>query len=100
MVLHGVHFPEDRLAEFCRAHRVSRLALFGSILRDDFTPESDVDILIEFEAGVRMGLFEFMGLAIELEGMIGRKVDLRGPEDLSFLFRERVVRESRVLHAA
>ena len=100
MVLHGITFPEERLGEFCRRHRVTRLALFGSILRDDFSPESDVDILIEFEAEVRMGLFKFASLARELEAIIGREVDLRGPEDLSFLFRDKVVREARVLHAA
>jgi len=100
MVLHGINFPEDQLAAFCDQHRVSRLSLFGSILRDDFSPDSDVDILIEFEPGVRMGLFKFMGLAMELEKIVGRKVDLREAEDLSPLFRMRVVKGARTLHAA
>lgn len=100
MVLNGVTFPEDRLAEFCARHGVRRLSLFGSILREDFGPDSDVDMLVEFEPGRTPGMFGFGGMILELGEMIGRRVDLRTPMDLSRHFRPYVLREARVLHAA
>lgn len=100
MLLHGVHIPEDKIAEFCERHRVARLSLFGSILRDDFGPESDVDVLVEFEAGARVSLFDLGGMLMELREMLGREVDLRTPQDLSKYFRESVVRGAKLLYAA
>ncbi len=100
MVVNGVNFPEDRIAEFCRRHGVRRFSLFGSILGASFDPESDVDVLVEFQPGVHIGLIGFAGLARELEAIIDRTVDLREPEDLSYLFRARLVREARLVHAA
>ncbi len=67
--------PLDRLAEICRRYRVRRLALFGSVLRDDFGPESDVDLLVEFLPGARTGL-AFFAMQDELSAAIGRTVDL------------------------
>ena len=64
-----------RVAEFCRRNRIRRLALFGSVLRDDFTPESDVDVLVEFEPGARVGL-AFITVQDELSGILGRRVDM------------------------
>ena len=65
----------DRIAEFCRRNRIRRLALYGSVLRDDFTPESDVDVLVEFEPGARVGL-AFFGMEDELSNILGRRADM------------------------
>lgn len=90
----------ERLAEFCRKHHIRRLALFGSALRDDFGPESDIDILVEFEPGHTPGLLGIARLERELTVIFdGRKVDLRTPEDLSRYFREEVLREAEVQYA-
>src|SRR5687768_674104 len=70
-----IDLPLDRLSEICRRYRVRRLSLFGSVLRDDFGPESDVDILVEFEPGATPGL-AFFGMEIELSELLGRRVDL------------------------
>ena len=100
MRLHDVDIPTERLAEFCRRHGVKRLAVFGSILRDDFGPGSDVDFLVEFLPGVRYSHFELGGMWMELREMVGREVDLKTPKELSRFFRDDVVRESRTLYAA
>lgn len=100
MVINGVSFPEQDIADFCRRFGVSRLSVFGSILRDDFRPDSDVDMLVEFLPGRTPGMFGFGGMILELSAMIGRTVDLRTPFDLSRHFRPFVLREARLLHAA
>ncbi len=92
--------PEEAIAEFCRKNRIRRLALFGSVLRDDFTPESDVDMLVEFEIGARVGLFDLAGMEIELGEMLERKVDLNTPGFLSKYFRDEVLREATALYVA
>ena len=97
-----VHVEVDRakVAEFCRSHHVRRLALFGSVLGDGFGPESDVDVLVEFEPGHVPGLIRLAGLERELSGVLGgRKVDLRTPEDLSRYFRQDVVERAEVVYA-
>jgi predicted nucleotidyltransferase len=96
---HGLDFSQDRLAEFCKRHRIRRLALFGSVLREDFGPNSDVDVLVEFEPGVRTG-FKFFAIQQELAEIIGRKVDLNTPECLSKYFRHQVLAEAEVQYAA
>jgi predicted nucleotidyltransferase len=96
---HGLCISHERLSEFCRRHRIRRLAFFGSILRDDFGPESDVDVLVEFEPGVRTGL-KFFAIQDELSGIIGRRVDLNTPECLSKYFRSQVMAEVEVQYAA
>jgi len=102
MVINGVEFPEGPIAEFCQRHGVRRLSVFGSILRDDFGPESDIDVLVEFLPGRTPGMIGFGGMILELQGIIGggRRVDLRTPNDLSRYFRRDVVGRSRTLHAA
>ncbi len=96
MNYHGVEIPREKLAEFCRRHHIRKLSLFGSILRDDFGPDSDVDFLVEFEPGQTPGLFGIAGMEIELSEMIGRKADLRTPQELSRYFRDEVLREAEV----
>lgn len=76
-----------QLAEFCRARRIRRLSILGSALRDDFRPDSDLDLLVEFEPGHRIGLSGMAALQRELSTLVGRDVDLRTPGDLSPYFR-------------
>ncbi|MXZ76083.1 MAG: nucleotidyltransferase [Gemmatimonadetes bacterium] len=71
-----INIPNNKIAEFCQRHHIKRLALFGSVLRDDFTPESDVDILVDFEPDTLIGYIGLAGLEIELIDMLGRNVDL------------------------
>ena len=87
------------IAAFCRHHHVRRLALFGSVLRDDFTPESDVDVLVEFEPGFVPGL-RFFSMEAELSTILGRKVDLNTPGFLSRYFRDKVLAEAETLYLA
>ncbi len=87
------------IAEFCRAHYVRKLALFGSVLWDDFRPDSDIDVLVEFEPEHSVGLLKMVGLEIELSQMFGRKVDLRTPAELSRYFRDEVVQNCQVQYA-
>jgi predicted nucleotidyltransferase len=86
------------IARFCQQQHIRRLALFGSVLREDFRPTSDVDVLVEFEPGVRMGFIRLAGLEQELSGILGRTVDLRTPADLSRYFRQEVLETSEVLY--
>jgi predicted nucleotidyltransferase len=90
------------VAEFCRRRRIRRLAVFGSALRDDFTPESDVDLLVEFEAGEVPGMLRISGMELELEERVfhDRRVDLRPAGDLSSRFRERVIAEAEPVYDA
>ena len=74
--------------------------MFGSVLRDDFGPESDVDVLVEFEPGARVGLIRLAGMEIELSEMIGREVDMRTAEDLSRYSRDEVLAEAEVQYAS
>jgi len=85
--------PRKKLAEFCRRNHIRRLAFFGSVLRDDFTPASDVDVLVEFQSGYTPGL-AFFSMQDELTVILGRKVDLNTPAFLSPYFREQVQREA------
>ncbi len=99
-MVNNLPVPDHALEEFCRRNRIRKLALFGSVLRPDFGPESDVDVLVEFEAGTRVGFFELYDLEQELSRLLGgRKVDLRTPEDLSRYFREEVVAQAQVQYA-
>ena len=94
-----IDIPHSKLANFCRQHGVRRLAFFGSVLRDDFGPDSDVDVLVEFEPGTRTG-FRFFEIADELGTLLGRKVDLNTPRSLSRYYRNRVLREAVVEYDA
>jgi len=94
-----IDVPKEELAAFSRRNRIRRLAFFGSVLRDDFTPESDVDVLVEFEPGARVGL-KFFGMEQELSEILGRKVDLNTPGFLSKYFRDEVIAEAEVLYDA
>jgi len=95
--LNGIEFSGDEVKRFCRDRGIRRLALFGSVLRDDFRPESDIDVLVEFESGVRVGL-RFFEMERELSDLFGRKVDLNTPGFLSKYFRDRVLREAKTIY--
>lgn len=100
MTLNGVNFPLDRLAEICRRYGAHGLSLFGSILRDDFTADSDVDVLVDFLPQTRIGLIGMANMEAEIGEAVGRRIDLRTPRDLSRHFRDEVVSRARPLHAA
>jgi predicted nucleotidyltransferase len=91
---------QDQLAAFCRRYHIRRLSFYGSVLRDDFGPESDVDVLIAFENGHVPGLFGIARMERELSAILGnRQVDLRTAEDLSRYFRQEVLAEAEVQYA-
>src|SRR3990170_4676662 len=94
-----IKIPHDRVADFCRRHHIRKFALFGSVLRDDFGPTSDVDVLVEFEEEHVPGLIRLAGMEIELGEIIGRKADLRTAGDLSVYFRKEVVESAEVQYA-
>jgi predicted nucleotidyltransferase len=86
-----IDIPKTKLAEFCTRNLIRKLSLFGSVLRDDFRPDSDVDVLVEFEHGAVVGLLDMARMERELSMIVGRKVDLRTAEDLSRYFRRQVL---------
>ncbi|KAA0216434.1 MAG: nucleotidyltransferase [Leptolyngbya sp. PLA3] len=88
--------PAQEIAAFCRRHGVARLALFGSILRDDFGPESDVDVFVEFHPYVRHSPLDLGGMRVELRQLLGRQAGLETLEDLC----DQVVQEAKTLCAA
>jgi len=95
----GIAVPQDKAAAFCQDHHIRKLALFGSVLREDFRPGSDVDVLVEFDPGHVPGFIRLASMEFELEELLGgRKVDLRTPEDLSCYFRDEVVATAMVLY--
>jgi predicted nucleotidyltransferase len=94
-----LQLDREAVATFCRRHHVRRLALFGSVLRDDFTPASDVDVLVEFDPGHVPGL-AFFSMEAELSALVGRKVDLNTPGFLSRYFRDRVLAEAETQYVA
>jgi predicted nucleotidyltransferase len=100
MTVAQIEIPEARVGELCRRNGIRRLALFGSVLTDRFSDASDVDVLVEFKPGERVGFFRLADIEEELSRLLGgRKVDLRTPMDLSRYFRDEVVRDALVVYA-
>ena len=92
---------QERLARLCQRHYIRRLSLFGSVLAGADRPDSDVDLLVEFEPTATPGLLGLAGIEAELSGLLGgRRVDLRTPQDLSPYFRNEVIRTAVVQYAA
>lgn len=91
--------PKEQLTQFCEANHVNRLSLYGSVLRDDFNPDSDIDMLIEFEPGSKVGFIKMARMENELSNILGRKVDLRTPGELSRYFRQEVLESAEVEYA-
>ena len=100
MELNGVTIPLAAIAEICGRYGVARLSAFGSILRDDFNAQSDVDLVVEFLPQTRIGLIGIANMEADLAKVIGRRVDLRTPADLSRHFRDEVLKGARLVHAA
>lgn len=97
---HGIDLAYEDLDEFCTEHGVKRLALFGSVLGDRFTDGSDLDVLVEFEPGRTPGLLTLAEMELQMEALVGRRVDLRTYGDLSRYFRDQVAAEARPIYAA
>lgn len=100
MTVKGIDIPKERLADFCRRNHIRKLSLYGSVIRGDFRPESDIDVLVEFDVGHRVGLIRLARMERELSGLFGgRKVDMRTAADLSRYFRDEVVAGAEVQYA-
>lgn len=93
-----VELPIEQITQFCQRNPIHKLSLFGSILRDDFKPESDVDMLVEFIPENRVTYFDLVGMENELTDIVGRKVDLRTPNELSKYFRQKVLDSALVIY--
>ena len=93
----AIDLSPEEIKPFCQRHSIRKLSLFGSVLRDDFTSESDVDVLVEFEPGKTPGL-AIITMQDELLNMTNRQIDLRTPADLSCYFRDRVLAEAIVIY--
>lgn len=94
-----ISIDREQIAEFCHRHHIRKLALFGSVLREDFRPDSDVDVLVDFEHGISIGFLRLAAMELELSRIIGRRVDLRTPPELSRYFRDEVLRTAEVQYA-
>lgn len=90
------NIEKEFIADFCRENHIKKLAFFGSVLRKDFRPDSDIDILIELDRSYPTGYMKMARMERELSEVIGRKVDLRTPDELSRYFRDDVLSEAEV----
>jgi len=95
-----IQIPTEQIRDFCRRNQIRQLLIFGSVLRDDFRPESDVDVLVEFEPGAQIGLFEFMRIQDELADLLQRPVDLVPKDGLKPVIRSSVLASAQVVYAA
>jgi len=95
-----IDIPKDAVAAFCRKHHIRKLAFFGSVLREDFQPGSDIDVLVEFDPMCRVGLIRLAGLQRELSALLGRPVDLNTEGFLSPYFRDEVLLEAEIHYVA
>jgi predicted nucleotidyltransferase len=97
----NIEVPPERIEAFCRRWKVREFALFGSVIRDDFRPDSDVDVLVTFDEGARHSLFDLGEMNMELEAMFGRRVDLVQKEAIDNPFRRRhILANHQVVYAA
>jgi hypothetical protein len=96
----GLAVADEAIAAFAQRHGIGRVALYGSVLREDFTAHSDIDVLVEFLPGCTPGLLTVAEMELELEALLGRVVEIRTYHDLSRHFRDRVLAESLALYAA
>jgi len=93
-----IAIPRDEIVALCQSYSIRRLLLFGSVLREDFGPDSDVDLLVEFEPEAGIGFFTFIEIEDTLSTMLGRRVDLNTPESLSRHFRHKVMQSAEVVY--
>ena len=97
-VLENIELPMDELVAFCQSHPIRKLCLFGSVLRPDFSPKSDVDVLVEFTLGAGIGFIELFAMQEELTDLLGRQVDLLTAGALSRHFRQQVLDQAKILY--
>lgn len=95
----AISIDRHAIGEFCRRRPIRKLAIFGSVLRDDFRADSDIDLSVEFEPDAVVGLRDLAEMELELSGLLGHKVDLRTPAELSRYFRQRVMDSAETLYA-
>ncbi len=95
-----IQIDKDRIATFCVRHHIIKLALFGSVLTNRFNEQSDVDVLVEFDPEHIPGMLRLCAMERELSEIIGRKADMRTPNDLSRYFREEIIKNAVVAYAA
>lgn len=101
MAVAQVQLPFDQIAEFCRRWKIAELSLFGSVLRDDFRPDSDIDVLVEFGPEASWSAFDWVEMKEELERMLGRRVDLVSKRGLRNPFRRHaILRNREIIYAA
>lgn len=96
----GIELPAEKIVEICRKYQVRELAVFGSAARGEMRPDSDIDLLVEFEPDARIGLFEFAAMEREFAALLARKVDLGTKQALKPWIRPHVLRDAKVLYAA
>jgi predicted nucleotidyltransferase len=94
-----IKIPKKKIEEFCKKHHIHKLSFFGSVLRDDFRSDSDVDVLVEFDPNHIPGLIRLAGMEFELSEILGRTVDIRTAQDLSRYFRQEVLHSAEVQYA-
>lgn len=94
-----IEIPREKIAEFCKRNHIRKLSLFGSVLHGDFRPDSDIDLLVEFDPDHIPGFFKLAHMERELSGIMGEKVDLRTLQELSKYFRDDVLSEAEVQYA-
>ena len=94
-----IKIPKKKIEEFCKKHHIHKLSFFGSVLRDDFRSDSDVDVLVEFDPDHIPGLIRLAGMEFELSEILGRTVDIRTAQDLSRYFRQEVLNSAEVQYA-
>ena len=94
----NIAIPTEVIQTFCEKHHILKLALFGSVLRDDFRPDSDIDVLVEFDPAHYPGFFRYGNMQDELTEILGRTVDLNTPLSLSRHFRQKVIDTAEVLY--
>ena len=90
-----IPIPHEKLEEFCRRHSIRKLAVFGSVLRDDFRPDSDIDVLVQFEPDAEHSLFDFVRIQDELATLLGRSVDLVEETAIRNPFRRHEIRRTQ-----
>ncbi|SPD72232.1 putative nucleotidyltransferase [uncultured Desulfobacterium sp.] len=95
----SIDFPKDKVADFCRRNHIRKLSVFGSVLKDNYRADSDIDILVEFDPDHTPGLISLARMENELTRILGRKVDMRTAEDLSRYFRNEILQSAEVQYA-
>ena len=91
-----IYVSQKKVSEFCKRHRIRKLSFFGSVLRNDFTPESDVDVLVEFAPDAHVGLISLAGMEIELSDILGKKAEIHTKRGLNPFFRDEVLKSNEV----